>query len=218
MSRDHVIFYPIIKRRTDYSIKSNGEYYHYHHYRQEIREDCLMRCVYCDVQEAECGGDEIMELEHFRPQKHFARLSNDPNNLVYSCSGCNNLKSDYWPALDGGSDLTITEEGEGFLEPFIEDRNDYFHVMENGELVETKPPAKYMIILLALNRGTRRRIREIRIQKIKLIEMVDTEIEEFESFCATNLFPDEQRKNLEKHSASLIAIRDNLVKCLFLEP
>ena len=85
---------------------------------KKLGNDCQKRCVYCDIHEFECGGEEVMEIEHFRPEKHFASLSSDPHNLVYSCCGCNNLKSDNWPALGCPPEITMTGNGEGYLDPF----------------------------------------------------------------------------------------------------
>lgn len=209
------IFYPIISRRKKYSLRNNGENYHYSHYRQEIREDCQQRCVYCDIQEAECGGDELMELEHFRPQKHYSHLSNDPHNLVYSCSGCNILKSDHWPALGINPEKTITDNGEGFVDPFNSNRNDFFQVLENGEIEAVLPPAKYMILRLVLNRESRKRVREIRIEKLKLVEFLDKRIEELNEFIKTNSFTEKQQTFLNSHFHYLVTFRANLLTCLF---
>ena len=217
MDDGRFVFYPIITRRDEYTIKENGDYYQYQHYRQEIRDDCLRRCVYCDIQESECGGDELMELEHFRPQKLFAILSNDPRNLVYSCSGCNRLKSDHWPSLIDNLEITVTEDGEGFLDPFSSNRNDYFRVMDNGEIEDLKAPAKYMVIMLALNRESRRKLREIRLEKIRVIKMLDQKICSFQIFCNQNSFSEEQREFLNNHLASLIAMRNSFIKCLLLD-
>lgn len=217
MDRERHVFFPVVTRRDNYSKKENGEYYHYQHYRQEIRDDCLKRCVYCDIQEAECGGEELMELEHFRPQKYFAALSNDPHNLVYSCSGCNRLKSDHWPNLNGNQDITVTADGEGFLDPFSINRNEYFCVMDNGEIEDLQAPAKYMILLLALNRETRRKLREIRLEKIRVIEMLDKKISDFQNFLNQNSFPEEQQKYFDDFQTSLLSIREEIVKCLVFD-
>ncbi len=69
------LFFPLLKRRKQYKTKRDGNYYaNYNEYRQEIREDCLGRCVYCDRHENEIGGSESMKLDHFRPEKHFTHL------------------------------------------------------------------------------------------------------------------------------------------------
>ena len=117
---NETLFFPTLSRRCEYSKTRSGGYYaDYDRYRQEIREDCLGRCVYCDTHENETGGSESMELDHFRPQiySEFAQLSNDPHNLLWACRGCNRLKWHHWPAL--GTEGTVNGE-EGFIDPFKE--------------------------------------------------------------------------------------------------
>ena len=125
------MFFPKLARRKEYSTKHDGSYYEYTHYRQEIRQDSLGRCVYCDSHENEIGGQETMELDHFRPRKYrlHYHLVNDPTNLVWSCRGCNNLKRDHWPAL--GTDSSI-RDNEGFVDPFYDNRADFFRVESDG--------------------------------------------------------------------------------------
>jgi uncharacterized protein (TIGR02646 family) len=166
------VFFPKLKRRESYSVKQDGAYYVYHHYREEIRQDCVGRCAYCDAHENEIGGQEAMELDHFRPRScaEHLHLVNDPNNLVWSCRHCNHLKSDHWPAL-GTSSCVLN--GEGFLDPLSEDRHDFFSVMQDGELVPLKAPAQYMLDLLALNRDSRRRIRRLRAEAQAVLQEID---------------------------------------------
>jgi hypothetical protein len=156
------LFYPILKRRISYSVRADGNYYSYNHYREEIREDCLNRCVYCDIHESENGGDENMNLDHFRPKKYeeFRKLENDPNNLVWACHRCNNLKADHWPAI--GTPYTYTSK-EGFIDPFVENYHEYFAIESDGTIKPLKDPANYMISLLHLNRLSRKKGREMRI-------------------------------------------------------
>ncbi len=118
-----------------------------------------------------------MELDHFRPQMYveFAQLKNDPHNLLWACRGCNHLKGYQWPAL--GTEGTVNGE-EGFIDPFTENRLDYFQVLPGGKIDSIKPPGNYIIKLLALNRFSRKRLRELRMIK-------DTWIQEF-------------RKNIQK--------------------
>lgn len=195
------LFFPRLRRRLQYSTKRKGEYYNYSRYKQEIREDCLGRCVYCDAHENEAGGPESMELDHFRPKKYkeFEHLVNDPNNLVLSCGPCNRLKHDHWPALGTSSSVI---GNEGFIDPFEENRQDYFQVMEDGQIVALKPPARYMIECLVLNRATVRRIRERRHLKRELIERLGIEISKIERILRTSL-PEEIRVELEEHLESL---------------
>lgn len=188
--------FPRLKRRACYSVKPNGSYYDYGHYREEIRQDSVGRCVYCDAHENELGGQEAMELDHFRPKKYpeHSHLVNDPNNLVWSCRGCNRLKSDHWPAL--GTDSAISN-GQGFFDPFCEDRRDYFLVLENGEFVPLTVPAKYMLMLLVLNRPSRQRLRESRTVICELCEEIDRQAKIIGEVLSTEL-SDYQRALLQQ--------------------
>jgi hypothetical protein len=158
------LFFPLLARRSNYSCKPNGQHYVYSYYRTEIAEDCEHRCVYCDAKADEVGGAEAMQLEHFRPQsfEEFSHLTNDPRNLNYACGRCNLWKSNWWPAF--GSDSTHNGS-EGFLDPFSEDRLEYFSFSGNGEIHALKPPAAYIIRLLRLEREYLRKLRELRILK-----------------------------------------------------
>ncbi len=102
-----------------------------------------------------------MSLDHFRPKSYpeFSDLIHDPHNLTWACRRCNELKHNHWPAL--GTTETISGN-EGFVDPFAEDRRDYFRVLSTGELRPLKPPAPYLISLLLLNRFAVRRIRKQR--------------------------------------------------------
>lgn len=111
-----------------------------------------------------------MDLDHFRPKsrKEFEHLTNHPRNLLYACKRCNGLKIDWWPALS----LRHTFVGQsGFLDPFAVDRRKFFTVSFDGAIQPKRPPAKYMIALLALDRPFLRQLRELRVLKQELIEL-----------------------------------------------
>lgn len=140
--------FPSLHRRLQYKYDST---YQYSAYRQEIREDCEYRCVYCDAHEEEIGGELMFHLDHFRPQKHFPNLVHVPANLVWACCRCNLLKRDHWPALGLSIQETI-KDGIGFIDPFGVDRNVYLALQVDGKLQALKPPGQYLIEKLALNR------------------------------------------------------------------
>jgi len=202
MKVNEKIFFPCLKRRTAYRKNANGQYYAYGQYKQEIREDCLGRCVYCDVHENENGGQDSMNLDHFRPKKYeeHEQLINDPNNLVWSCSGCNRLKSDRWPAL--GTSATYVGS-EGFVDPFSEDRLEYFVILEDGEIRSKKAPADYIIQVLALNRVSRKRLRELRILTKNLLGGLDSQISKLRD-CSENL------ESLEELKSELEGVADSI--------
>ena len=158
------LFFPALARRVAYSVKTSGEFYVYAHYRSEVAEDCLHRCVYCDAEAHEVGGAEAMQLDHFRPESYteYQHLINDPRNLHYTCGRCNLWKSDWWPAIGGEG----THNGsEGFVDPFTENRLDYFEISPDGSIQPLQPPAQYLIRLLHLVREFLRKLRELRILK-----------------------------------------------------
>jgi len=207
---DSDLFFPVLIRRKEYSTKLDGSYYEYSHYKQEIRQDSLERCVYCDSHENEIGGQETMELDHFRPRKYqqHHHLVNDPTNLVWACRGCNNLKRDHWPAL--GTDSSI-RDNEGFVDPFNSNRAEFFRVESDGELVALRPPAQYMIGLLVLNRKSRRRQRENRIIMQELIQELDSQAQDLRDTLATDLAKG-QRDSLEKALNTNAHIRDIILR------
>ena len=185
------LFFPKLKRRKQYRTNSEGEYYvNYQAYRQEIRQDCLGRCVYCDLHENELSGQAGMHIDHFRPKDKFRELANNPHNLVWSCAPCNGNKSNHWPAL--GTDNTFVGN-EGFIDPFEENRLDYFKVRSDGSIIPLKPPAEYMEKLLVLNRNTSRVKRKLRYQAHKLIPALEREIAKLEQ---KNSLSDEEAERL----------------------
>lgn len=165
------LFFPRLVRRTNYP-----SYRSYKRYRQEIREDCQGRCVYCDVHENELGGDDQMTLDHFRPKSfpEFRALQHKPDNLVWACRLCNGNKDSRWPAI--GTDGTYDGE-KGFVDPFFDDRRQFFDVGTNGTLIPLADPAQWMILNLRLNRTTAQQRRQARINDYAICE-------KYTAYCA----------------------------------
>ena len=149
---------PRIQRRSTY-----GTYKYFNGYRSEIREDCQYRCVYCDLHERDVGSERSMSIDHFRPKGKYPSLERDPQNLVWSCIECNQRKKDDWPAHGLPSNPTVNGVA-GYVDPFVEDRRDYFDVTGDGEFTALKHPAGYMIGFLALNRPLLQDVRGKRTQ------------------------------------------------------
>ncbi len=200
------MYFPVISRRAAYMTKRDGtKYASYSVYYDEIAQDCAQRCVYCDVLIEEVGG-ESMHLDHFRPQKHFPELENDPCNLVLACPRCNQLKSDWWPEKEGTANGGL----HGFVDPFEESMLKYFEVDDAGVLQPLSHPSKYMIGLMALNRPTRRNIRRARAVKAKayaLFDKINNEIELLASFS-----DDEMRLRIPVLCDALRKIRSMLAE------
>lgn len=173
MVANSTVFFPRLNRRATYIGNGPGRANRYDAYRAEIEEDCKMSCVYCDISLEELGG-EGLQLDHFRPENHFPALVNEPLNLLAACPKCNRLKWDHWPCHKKDASKPSYNKVEGFVDPFLENRQDFFSVRSDGELNSVKPPAKYMINLMKLNRTARSQVRRKR-----MIEEDKIEIENF---------------------------------------
>lgn len=60
--------------------------------RNRIRVLYEYRCGYCGVRESDAGAR--LTLDHFRPRSIGG--TDEIDNLVYCCHGCNEFKGDYW--------------------------------------------------------------------------------------------------------------------------
>lgn len=199
------LHFPKLNRRANYSPHKK-----YRDFRNEIQEDCLWRCVYCDAHEDETGGVKNMTLDHFRPKKLYPALEDLPTNLVWACIACNQLKGDDWPA-HGTSDTV--KGNDGYLDPFAVNRSDYFEIRDDGSLVPLHHPAPYMIGVLELNRSFLKLIRRKRIYFYKvmseLIKDYDLQIATVEGLLSTPTITD-------TYARELIQERDRLKKMLEL--
>lgn len=199
------LFFPKLNRRKQYRTNREGEYYAgYQEYRQEIRQDCLGHCVYCDCHENELSGQTGMHIDHFRPKEKFPELVNSPHNLVWSCAPCNRQKSDHWPAL-GTNDTFVGNVG--FIDPFEENRLDYFEVQCDGSIIPLKPPAEYMEKLLTLNRSKPKSERKSRFQVHKLIPIFEREIVQLEQLSSLS---NEQAETLSAFRAAKVLAQARL--------
>ena len=60
------------------------------------------RCEYCGCDLLyDRLGYAVREMDHLLPQRHYPRLAEHPDNLIYSCRLCNGIKGDWDPALPG---------------------------------------------------------------------------------------------------------------------
>jgi len=209
------LFFPLLTRRPNYPLNNLGGYYSdYNKYRQHIRQDCKGRCVYCDSHENENGGAENMNLDHFRPKSlpRFAPLSNKPENLVWACGGCNRLKGNHWP--DGNLDAAVIGD-VGFIDPFESNYKEYFSIDSSGNLIPKKAPATYMLGLLVLNRPSKRKIRELRLVKLQLIDKIQEQIGELRLLKGKG--NKKNKVSLEKVIVSFTNIQQEIIKLLDLE-
>ena len=97
-------------------------------------------------------------------------------------------------------------DGEGFVDPFLEDRADYFFVQEDGKISALKSPARYIIALLNLNRPTPVQRRKARILSSELLPLLLNDIIRLE--MKTDLSSEEEQElYLKKMSLELTSIQ-----------
>ncbi|MEM7115647.1 MAG: HNH endonuclease signature motif containing protein [Chloroflexota bacterium] len=110
-----------------------------------MREAVRKRFGYCS---AYCGVSEVMvgsqlEIDHFRPASQGG--GDELNNLVYACTTCNRLKSDYWPSEE-------MPDNHVLLHPYRDEISEHIEVLENGRLQHLTSRGKFHIQWLHLNR------------------------------------------------------------------
>jgi uncharacterized protein (TIGR02646 family) len=206
------LFFPRLTRQSSYP-----SYTQYREYRGHIRKDSQYRCVYCDVHENEINRDsntrdEKMTIDHFRPKSSFRHLENDPNNLVLACQNCNFQKRDDFPAF-GRPDGNSIDGVHGYIDPFSDDRNNYFEVESNGRLIAKKHPADYMIRVLLLNGPHKLKVRKRRFQLQDNFEILDQFFEKEKAYIDMKLLSANQ---IEKVNLSQKLITLQMMKTLLI--
>jgi len=111
-----------------------------HEQRQRVRVTYSYRCGYCGVHETELGSE--LEQDHYRPASRGG--SEDLENLVYCCSTCNRLKSDFW------SDSPASEKR--ILHPLRDDVSEHLREDPTGRLVALTSTGEFHLYRLRLNR------------------------------------------------------------------
>ncbi|PIW12721.1 MAG: hypothetical protein COW34_13645 [Armatimonadetes bacterium CG17_big_fil_post_rev_8_21_14_2_50_66_6] len=109
----------------------------------EVREHVRARgdCAgeFCGVTETDAGGP--MTVEHYRPRA--ADGDDDPDNLVYCCTHCNQYKADYWPTKP---------ENPSLWHPRREPAERHVVLTEDGTLRPLTATGEFTIRRLRLNR------------------------------------------------------------------
>lgn len=209
------LFFPSLTRQAHYP-----SYRQYGAYKDHVREDSRYRCIYCDVHENELNRDintrnEKMTIDHFRPKSLYPHLEISPHNLVLACQDCNHNKQDDFPGF-GRPDGSSVDGVAGYVDPFAVNRNDYFDVNHDGELIAKQHPADYMIRVLILNGTYKKKVRKRRIQLTENCELLEeffnSEIEMLENTILISSEEqkealNEQRINLQTMKTLLLSIQ-----------
>ncbi len=107
--------------------------------RLEVRQRASFACEFCGVEEADAGGE--LTIDHFQPRSQGG--SDDLENLVYSCTCCNQFKVDYWPSSSSDPRL---------WNPRLESATRHFSENDNGVLEAVSDVGSFTVQRLRLNR------------------------------------------------------------------
>ena len=128
--------------------------------RIKVCESYQFRCGYCGVSEENTGAE--LTIDHHRPQSHSG--GDEPGNLVYCCSKCNQYKGRYWHETD--------PPHIRLLHPQRDDFRAHLREEDKGELAGKTRYGSFLIQRLHLNRpeliAYRRKKREERQLQDKL--------------------------------------------------
>jgi hypothetical protein len=119
--------------------------------RDTLRVRFDYRCAYCGVTEIDVGT--LLTVDRFQPRSKGG--NNLPDNLIYCCHACNEIKGDYW----------IGDGEERLLHPLNDDLAS--HVMEQADstLIGLTVSGAFHVRRLRLNRPalivTRRRRKRV---------------------------------------------------------
>ena len=84
------------------------------------------------------------QIEHFKPKSKYPDLENNYQNLILSCSTCNNKKRDDWPS--GNVNLTISKDGSrGYVDPATPEYDQHLVRTEEGSIIGITEVGKYMV-------------------------------------------------------------------------
>ncbi len=106
--------------------------------REAVRRAYGYRCGYCGIHEEEAGCE--LEVDHFRSRA--AGGSDELSNLVYCCSACNRIKSDFW-SVDAIRRL---------LHPLQDDLSTHLREDADGRLAAMTETGAFHLKRLKLNR------------------------------------------------------------------
>jgi hypothetical protein len=128
----------------------------YGRYRRYLRVDFFYRCAYCTINEAEAAAIRFT-IDHYEPQTAREDLIAVYSNLMYACDECNTRKGNRYPPESARKD------GFRFFRPDQDIFSDHF-AGQDMLLSHKSNVGSYTIDALDLNRGTLRRLRELRLR------------------------------------------------------
>lgn len=136
----------------------------YLEYRTYLRHDFFYSCGYCTLSEFEAQGLRFT-IDHYEPKSNSPELEHDYDNLIYACDECNTYKGDMCPPQQA------RESGYRFFRPDQDAFPDHF-VPTQYRINHLTKVGEFTIEMLELNRGSLRRLRELRERLHKVDDFV----------------------------------------------
>jgi len=127
---------------------------------EHVRQRARFACEYCGVSETDTGGR--LTVDHFQPKA--CGGSDDPDNLLYCCHGCNLYKADYRPR--GPKDPALWN-------PRQEPAEAHLLTLADGTLYPITAMGAFAIERLRLNRAllvSWRRRKQLQSEALRLLD------------------------------------------------
>ena len=169
--------------------QSPPQYNEYQKYRPFLRLDFRQLCAYCERSEFVLGGEELFEIDHFRPTNRFPELTAHYANLYYACGKCNRHKGSTWPSE--------SQLGKGlrFADPCEEDMYlVHLREMSDGRLEVLSVCGEYTRMHLLLDRPALVSWRRLRRQIADELRTFNSIKERLASLLATETDVAKQRE------------------------
>ncbi len=107
--------------------------------REKVRQRAQFTCEYCGVSESDTR--RLLTIDHFHPTSKYG--SDDLDNLVYCCIGCNRHKGAYWPTSSSQPSL---------WNPRNESRSKHIYQLDDGTWHALTTIGTFTLRRLQLNR------------------------------------------------------------------
>jgi hypothetical protein len=108
--------------------------------REKVRQRASYACEFCGVSEMDVGG--LLTIDHFQPQSKSG--PDDLDNLIYSCTSCNQYKQNYYPSSESDPQL---------WNPRQETASAHFVELDSGRVLAISSRGEFTIRRLRLNRA-----------------------------------------------------------------
>ena len=129
--------------------------------REAVRVDYNFCCGYCGISEISVGNK--LDIDHYQPVKFDG--TDELDNLVYVCPGCNRFKGDYWPQENNPDSYNLLHPNE--------DKSAHITLTSNGRLAGVTPRGRFHIRRLHLNRPQLVAWRQLQQHEVELNEIIN---------------------------------------------